>query len=153
MCIRDRYVDETVLVGSTNNANAFIAQSSGSNDIVLTGATMDDSANAMRITYTLLEVQRVAALALSGVPGGDGSCSVSTCGDDHDEACATRALCEAETNPAQGVWSGAVVLDVDADAITDMGQQGVAQDDANTCLLYTSPSPRDKRQSRMPSSA
>ena len=26
-------------------------------------------------------------------------------------------------------------------------------DVANTCLLYTSPSPRDKRQSRMPSSA
>ena len=26
-------------------------------------------------------------------------------------------------------------------------------DDENTCLLYTSPSPRDKRQSRMPSSA
>ena len=25
--------------------------------------------------------------------------------------------------------------------------------DANACLLYTSPSPRDKRQSRMPSSA
>ena len=26
-------------------------------------------------------------------------------------------------------------------------------DDSKTCLLYTSPSPRDKRQSRMPSSA
>ena len=26
-------------------------------------------------------------------------------------------------------------------------------DRTNTCLLYTSPSPRDKRQSRMPSSA
>ena len=25
--------------------------------------------------------------------------------------------------------------------------------DSKTCLLYTSPSPRDKRQSRMPSSA
>ena len=25
--------------------------------------------------------------------------------------------------------------------------------DSTTCLLYTSPSPRDKRQSRMPSSA
>ena len=25
--------------------------------------------------------------------------------------------------------------------------------DSETCLLYTSPSPRDKRQSRMPSSA
>ena len=31
--------------------------------------------------------------------------------------------------------------------VTDLG--GIA----NTCLLYTSPSPRDKRQSRMPSSA
>ena len=27
------------------------------------------------------------------------------------------------------------------------------RDEANPCLLYTSPSPRDKRQSRMPSSA
>ena len=29
----------------------------------------------------------------------------------------------------------------------------VSNDSINTCLLYTSPSPRDKRQSRMPSSA
>ena len=29
----------------------------------------------------------------------------------------------------------------------------VLTDDARPCLLYTSPSPRDKRQSRMPSSA
>ena len=29
----------------------------------------------------------------------------------------------------------------------------VGRDQATTCLLYTSPSPRDKRQSRMPSSA
>ena len=28
-----------------------------------------------------------------------------------------------------------------------------SDEDSNTCLLYTSPSPRDKRQSRMPSSA
>ena len=28
-----------------------------------------------------------------------------------------------------------------------------ANDTNNACLLYTSPSPRDKRQSRMPSSA
>ena len=27
------------------------------------------------------------------------------------------------------------------------------EDNRNVCLLYTSPSPRDKRQSRMPSSA
>ena len=29
----------------------------------------------------------------------------------------------------------------------------VIEDDIRDCLLYTSPSPRDKRQSRMPSSA
>ena len=32
-------------------------------------------------------------------------------------------------------------------------QDGINQDLANTCLLYTSPSPRDQRGSRMPSSA
>ena len=32
-------------------------------------------------------------------------------------------------------------------------KQGLARLLSNTCLLYTSPSPRDKRQSRMPSSA
>ena len=33
------------------------------------------------------------------------------------------------------------------------GLQGVEFVAVNTCLLYTSPSPRDKRLSRMPSSA
>ena len=40
----------------------------------------------------------------------------------------------------------------------DIWKMGIAGDTLNTswyasCLLYTSPSPRDKRQSRMPSSA
>ena len=37
----------------------------------------------------------------------------------------------------------------------DIGYRDVSQkiDDFYSCLLYTSPSPRDKRQSRMPSSA
>ena len=34
-----------------------------------------------------------------------------------------------------------------------MREQKVPQDNANTCLLYTSPSPRDLKLSRMPSSA
>ena len=33
------------------------------------------------------------------------------------------------------------------------GNKSTTTGDADTCLLYTSPSPRDKRQSRMPSSA
>ena len=38
----------------------------------------------------------------------------------------------------------------DADVAVDAENGG---NDAECCLLYTSPSPRDKRQSRMPSSA
>ena len=34
-----------------------------------------------------------------------------------------------------------------------MDAVSIADVDLKTCLLYTSPSPRDKRQSRMPSSA
>ena len=34
-----------------------------------------------------------------------------------------------------------------------LGEAGRLAKPLNTCLLYTSPSPRDKRQSRMPSSA
>ena len=44
---------------------------------------------------------------------------------------------------------------VDQDALDELETQLLLSDvgvDA-TCLLYTSPSPRDKRQSRMPSSA
>ena len=37
-------------------------------------------------------------------------------------------------------------------AITGLGLKE-AKEKAESCLLYTSPSPRDKRQSRMPSSA
>ena len=40
-------------------------------------------------------------------------------------------------------------LTTDVDAATE----GVQVADIYPCLLYTSPSPRDKRQSRMPSSA
>ena len=35
----------------------------------------------------------------------------------------------------------------------DIQEKGVNEYNNITCLLYTSPSPRDKRQSRMPSSA
>ena len=39
------------------------------------------------------------------------------------------------------------------DRIDTQGEIRDLFDQLNTCLLYTSPSPRDKRQSRMPSSA
>ena len=36
---------------------------------------------------------------------------------------------------------------------TIIGADVVVGDDCNICLLYTSPSPRDRQKSRMPSSA
>ena len=44
---------------------------------------------------------------------------------------------------------------VDPTSIADVyfGAANQAGEDNRNCLLYTSPSPRDKRQSRMPSSA
>ena len=38
-------------------------------------------------------------------------------------------------------------------ALTKLSEAHIILKELNTCLLYTSPSPRDKRQSRMPSSA
>ena len=38
-------------------------------------------------------------------------------------------------------------------AATNRGLQAIQHDNLKTCLLYTSPSPRDRQRSRMPSSA
>ena len=58
--------------------------------------------------------------------------------------------------PVEGLIAH-VDLDSDQVIIEDHGVVPIPEDDgeyaANRCLLYTSPSPRDKRQSRMPSSA
>ena len=53
------------------------------------------------------------------------------------------------TAPSSG--SGNVTFDLSVNFVNGNGNTG--GDGYGTCLLYTSPSPRDKRQSRMPSSA
>ena len=67
------------------------------------------------------------------------------------------------TNRAGSVYGGSVFLrasslDNTGGKLTSGGAltvnvAGAVDNTAGTCLLYTSPSPRDKRQSRMPSSA
>ena len=50
--------------------------------------------------------------------------------------------------------SGSIAITMDSETLTIAGGSNVTTAaSGNTCLLYTSPSPRDKRQSRMPSSA
>ena len=50
---------------------------------------------------------------------------------------------DGQGGPGDGVDAG----------IADAGEELDAEADASTCLLYTSPSPRDRTRSRMPSSA
>ena len=56
-----------------------------------------------------------------------------------------------------GWWPFSSDKDEDVSEITTLYWEDLIPDDfvqpENPCLLYTSPSPRDKRQSRMPSSA
>ena len=52
------------------------------------------------------------------------------------------------------VFASANIMDVDEDsALKPLDGSGVVIAVADTCLLYTSPSPRDLSTSRMPSSA
>ena len=56
----------------------------------------------------------------------------------------------ATVDPQSGIMTGRIGV-----GFTDMNfvGNGITVTGYGTCLLYTSPSPRDKRQSRMPSSA
>ena len=71
-----------------------------------------------------------------------------------DRTGAARAAIEANGGTMIGAWMafGEDDLLVIADMPDDESMAGVALA-ISSCLLYTSPSPRDKRQSRMPSSA
>ena len=53
------------------------------------------------------------------------------------------------------IFSGLVTLNKNLDIIPDLAESWEISDDGTvyTCLLYTSPSPRDVEESRMPSSA
>ena len=50
-------------------------------------------------------------------------------------------------------FSGAEIADITAEAINFAAPVIALNDQLSICLLYTSPSPRDQRGSRMPSSA
>ena len=69
---------------------------------------------------------------------------------------AFNALIEALTSPpilALPVWTEPFSLSTDASEIGAGAVLTQCIEEWRSCLLYTSPSPRDKRQSRMPSSA
>ena len=70
--------------------------------------------------------------------------------DQTDQSTSLVALRGRVVTPDTVIDDGVVAWD--RDTIIWVGD-AAAQEAPSSCLLYTSPSPRDKRQSRMPSSA
>ena len=60
---------------------------------------------------------------------------------------------DCEINHPEYGWIPYLLDPSDTDMTIDNTELKAAMDQNGDCLLYTSPSPRDKRQSRMPSSA
>ena len=69
-----------------------------------------------------------------------------------DEYAAINDLVEAVGVYSAGVAAGITVMHIEA-AATVEGVGLLATSEGVVCLLYTSPSPRDRQKSRMPSSA
>ena len=81
--------------------------------------------------------------------------SYVVCGT-HGKTTTTSILsyCADEQGLQPGYFVGGIPLNFGVSFRKGEGQSFVIEgDEYDTCLLYTSPSPRDKRQSRMPSSA
>ena len=84
--------------------------------------------------------------------------------NDEDEKIALAALC-VRVAKSDNVYDSSEISSIDTElsqhfsmSMADAGvlrvqAEKLEQEAPDTCLLYTSPSPRDKRQSRMPSSA
>ena len=53
----------------------------------------------------------------------------------------------------KGIEDASISQSADVETVTDITGNSETTLSSYDCLLYTSPSPRDKRQSRMPSSA
>ena len=101
-------------------------------------------------------------LRLAGVAyGGSKETSTTVCGDDGQVCCVQFAekqvvryllIAVMATGMRSNVTPVVLQEDTRPPAYGDKYSEGASRT-FYSCLLYTSPSPRDKRQSRMPSSA
>ena len=121
------------------------------NAVSSTGAAISVNTTADSVTTTINDTQG---------PGGDaeGPAEFSITGPAAGDE-GTNASYEVALSGAFGAGENASVDITLTDIDTNSDDYGVFLDavqaavDAYACLLYTSPSPRDKRQARMPSSA
>ena len=145
MCIRDSHQEATLAVDSASPtaANSAIASASGVTSGSISFNVTDAQLAKTGYTYTIIGptgssyANLTAALASNALYDNTTNGSATT----DSSAQAFRVLYKANVQSAQiTVQEGSPI-------------SGGAALDAITCLLYTSPSPRDGLLSRMPSSA
>jgi hypothetical protein len=73
--ITSEYIDSTPS-SKVDRSKLYLSNAALGNDIVLTGSQVTSSIDYSETTILLTELQRVAAIAISGTPGGDGGATV-----------------------------------------------------------------------------
>ena len=140
--------DAKAAVYSLENATTFTFSDSGI-------TAQDGSYTGYEIDGTTLTIDGAGAYVVTGACA-DGSIQIKKGTTGVTLALNGLALTSADTAPILCGKSTEVVLvaaDGSTNSLTDAAENNDDSYPDNTCLLYTSPSPRDPKTSRMPSSA
>ena len=160
MCIRDR--GSNAIADSINNSGVILATSSEATDLVFANpenvlSPREVTAIAIDIDSTAQTTELINSNSITAlITGRDGSAialrdasgtliNVQNTGNIQTAGINSDPTGESATN------FNLIALDLSSNTTGITLNQSLAVD--FDCLLYTSPSPRDKRQSRMPSSA
>ena len=96
---------------------------------------------------------QVAMQNAAGAEGGTIDLSDKAFGANYNETLVHQAVTAYMAAARAGTKANKTRSDVSGGGAKPFRQKGTGRARAGTCLLYTSPSPRDQRGSRMPSSA
>ena len=131
----DRGVIDAVFALTTTDANGFFSTG-------FLSSVLEDG------TQTLLLVENFTGVAADDLDtDDDGVLDLMPWGRIVDDVAVT------DGGAMDAVYSAVILAAAFDGGAVDVGGASRIPNGVDTCLLYTSPSPRDKRQSRMPSSA
>ena len=144
--IRDIVIKGAVGTGVLDPATGDFTAKAGAEASDVTANT----ATAEKVYYALLVPQNGVQLKVT-VTTADGKMRTQTLGTTDLKSGENRRMdCNVQPADIQVKFSGPIAGWVDGD---DLLPDGDGEVETPTCLLYTSPRPRDTRYSRMPSSA
>ena len=139
---------EEILAAASAAAASSSSSSSASNDV---SSTRETKAACLAFAAALRDLALSASLS-SAAASVDETGTATTSGETRDEVSAWL-YDQLSTLPSAHLSTLELAQLVGSACASSDGDDQVQAALFDTCLLYTSPSPRDKRQSRMPSSA